>query len=128
LAEIAGVEPAGSHWRLPLELRTNRLTGDDDLPRLDCYMEAGRIIATFNQLPHLYLPFSASFFSLADGIDRNLNKFRNLHFDILYPLSQITEIKKRNLITRYRNSSYGADGLQNGNRFRRGLGVEGFER
>ncbi|PSL78572.1 transposase, partial [Variovorax sp. WS11] len=23
-----------------------------DLPRLDCYMEAGRIIATFSRLPH----------------------------------------------------------------------------
>lgn len=33
-------------WRPQLDLKSSRLTGDDDLPRLDCYMEAGRIIAT----------------------------------------------------------------------------------
>ncbi|PSR47716.1 transposase [Kluyvera genomosp. 2] len=72
LAETAGVEPAGSRRRLPLEMKSNRLTGDDDLPRLDCYMEAGRIIATFNRLPHLYLHFSASFYSPACVSVRNI--------------------------------------------------------
>ena len=91
-------------------------------------MEAVRIIATFKQLPHLYLHFSPSFLYPSHGVARNLYKFRKLHLDILYPPSQITEIKKRNLITRYRNSPYGVDGLQNGNRFRRGLGAKGFAR
>ena len=46
-------------------------------------------------------------------MDRNIFKIRKLHFDTLYPPTQITEIKKRNLITRYRNSPYRADGLKN---------------
>ena len=50
--KITGVEPAQDRWRPQLDLKSSRLTGDDDLPRLDCYMEAGRIIATFNHLPH----------------------------------------------------------------------------
>lgn len=44
--KITGVEPARDRWRPQLDLKSSRLTGDDDLPRLDCYMEAGRIIAT----------------------------------------------------------------------------------
>ncbi|PSN07292.1 transposase [Siccibacter turicensis] len=44
--KITGVEPARGRWRSQLELKSSRLTGDDDLPRLHCYMEAGRIIAT----------------------------------------------------------------------------------
>ena len=50
--KITGVEPARDRWRPQLDLKSSRLTGDDDLPRLDCYMEAGRIIATFSRLPH----------------------------------------------------------------------------
>ncbi len=50
--KITGVEPARDRWRPHLDLKSSRLTGDDELPRLDCYMEAGRIIATFNHLPH----------------------------------------------------------------------------
>lgn len=50
--KITGVEPARGRWRSQLELKSSRLTGDDDLPRLHCYMEAGRIIATFVTLPH----------------------------------------------------------------------------
>ena len=76
LAEIAGVEPAGSRRRLPLEMKSNRLTGDDDLPRLHCYMEAGRIIATFNPLPHLYLHFSALFLLPPHGMSGNVLKIR----------------------------------------------------
>ncbi|ESJ51849.1 transposase, partial [Salmonella enterica subsp. enterica serovar London str. CFSAN001081] len=34
------VEPARDRWRPQLDLKSSRLTGDDDLPRLDCYMEA----------------------------------------------------------------------------------------
>lgn len=49
---ITGVEPARDRWRPQLDLKSSHLTGDDDLPRLDCYMEAGRIIATFSRLPH----------------------------------------------------------------------------
>ena len=45
--KITGVEPARERWRPQLDLKSSHLTGDDDLPRLDCYMEAGRIIATF---------------------------------------------------------------------------------
>lgn len=45
--KITGVEPARDRWRPQLDLKSSHLTGDDDLPRLDCYMEAGRIIATF---------------------------------------------------------------------------------
>lgn len=44
--KITGVEPARDRWRPQLDLKSSHLTGDDDLPRLDCYMEAGRIIAT----------------------------------------------------------------------------------
>ena len=44
--KITGVEPARERWRPQLDLKSSHLTGDDDLPRLDCYMEAGRIIAT----------------------------------------------------------------------------------
>lgn len=44
--KITGVEPARDRWRPQLDLKSSRLTGDDDLPRLHCYMEAGRIIAT----------------------------------------------------------------------------------
>lgn len=43
-----------------LDLKSSRLTGDDDLPRLDCYMEAGRIIATSLSF---YIP-QISFFRL----------------------------------------------------------------
>lgn len=50
--KITGVEPARDRWRPQLDLKSSHLTGDDDLPRLDCYMEAGRIIATFSRLPH----------------------------------------------------------------------------
>lgn len=50
--KITGVEPARDRWRPQLDLKSSRLTGDDDLPRLHCYMEAGRIISTFNHLPH----------------------------------------------------------------------------
>ncbi len=50
--KITGVEPAQDRWRPQLDLKSSRLTGDDDLPRLYCYMEAARIIATFNHLPH----------------------------------------------------------------------------
>lgn len=50
--KITGVEPARDRWRPQLDLKSSHLTGDDDLPRLDCYMEAGRIIATFRHLPH----------------------------------------------------------------------------
>lgn len=50
--KITGVEPARDRWRPQLDLKSSHLTGDDDLPRLDCYMEAGRIIATFSHLPH----------------------------------------------------------------------------
>ena len=111
--KITGVEPARDRWRPQLDLKSSRLTGDDDLPRLHCYMEAGRIIATFNQLPHLCLHFSPSFLYLPHGMDRNICKIRKLHLITLYPPTQITEIKKRNLITRYRNSPYRADGLKN---------------
>ena len=52
--KITGVEPAQDRWRPQLDLKSSHLTGDDDLPRLDCYMEAGRIISTFNHLPHLF--------------------------------------------------------------------------
>lgn len=52
--KITGVEPARDRWRPQLDLKSSHLTGDDDLPRLDCYMEAGRIISTFNHLPHLF--------------------------------------------------------------------------
>lgn len=38
--KITGVEPARDRWRPQLDLKSSRLTGDDDLPRLDCYMEA----------------------------------------------------------------------------------------
>lgn len=47
--KITGVEPARDRWRPQLDLKSSHLTGDDDLPRLDCYMEAGRIIATFSR-------------------------------------------------------------------------------
>lgn len=47
-------------WRPQLDLKSSRLTGDDDLPRLDCYMEAGRIIATSLSF---YIP-QISFFRL----------------------------------------------------------------
>lgn len=50
--KITGVEPARDRWRPQLDLKSSHLTGDDDLPRLHCYMEAGRIIATFSHLPH----------------------------------------------------------------------------
>lgn len=50
--KITGVEPARERWRPQLDLKSSHLTGDDDLPRLHCYMEAGRIIATFRHLPH----------------------------------------------------------------------------
>ena len=90
LAEIAGVEPAGSRRRLPLEMKSNRLTGDDDLPRLHCYMEAGRIIATFNPLPHLYLHFSALFLLPSHGMSGNVLKIRHLHLVTLHSPIQIT--------------------------------------
>lgn len=44
----------------PTGFEVQRLTGDDDLPRLDCYMEAGRIIATSLSF---YIP-QISFFRL----------------------------------------------------------------
>ncbi|AVR02041.1 transposase [Pluralibacter gergoviae] len=50
--KVTGVEPARDRWRPQLDLKSSRLTGDDDLPRLHCYMEAERIIATFAPLPH----------------------------------------------------------------------------
>ena len=56
--KITGVEPARDRWRPQLDLKSSHLTGDDDLPRLDCYMEAERSIATFNRLPH---PFAHLF-------------------------------------------------------------------
>ncbi len=43
LAEITGVEPARERWRPQLDLKSSHLTGDDDLPRLHCYMEAGAL-------------------------------------------------------------------------------------
>ncbi|EHM49909.1 hypothetical protein HMPREF0880_01426 [Yokenella regensburgei ATCC 43003] len=55
--KITGVEPARDRWRPQLDLKSSRLTGDDDLPRLHCYMEAGRIIATFSHLPHQFMHF-----------------------------------------------------------------------
>lgn len=58
--KITGVEPARDRWRPQLDLKSSRLTGDDDLPRLDCYMEAGRIIATSLSF---YIP-QISFFRL----------------------------------------------------------------
>ena len=60
LRKITGVEPARDRWRPQLDLKPSRLTGDDDLPRLDCYMEAGRIIATSLSF---YIP-QISFFRL----------------------------------------------------------------
>ncbi|NYY74418.1 transposase [Escherichia coli] len=38
-------------------MKSSRLTGDDDLPRLDCYMEAGRIIATSFEFLHPQISF-----------------------------------------------------------------------
>ena len=58
--KITGVEPARDRWRPQLDLKSSHLTGDDDLPRLDCYMEAGRIIATSLSF---YIP-QISFFRL----------------------------------------------------------------
>ncbi len=55
--KITGVEPARDRWRPQLDLKSSRLTGDDDLPRLDCYMEAGRIIATSGNDSNLLIVF-----------------------------------------------------------------------
>ena len=35
-----------------LDLKSSHLTGDDDLPRLDCYMEAGAHYSYFLRFPH----------------------------------------------------------------------------
>ncbi|RBP09999.1 hypothetical protein DFQ50_10657 [Pseudocitrobacter faecalis] len=72
-------------------------------------MEAGRIIATFRHLPHLLMHLF--WIHLAHLPPVNLrhstksHKIRKLHFDTFSSPTPITEIKKRNLITRYRNSS-----------------------
>lgn len=78
--KITGVEPAQDRWRPQLDLKSSHLTGDDDLPRLDCYMEAGRIIATFNHLPHLFPHLFHPFFDLRYPSSVNLKKILSLHF------------------------------------------------
>lgn len=60
LAEDHRSRTCPDRWRPQLDLKSSRLTGDDDLPRLDCYMEAGRIIATSLSF---YIP-QISFFRL----------------------------------------------------------------
>ena len=56
--KITGVEPARRRWRHQLDLKSSRLTGDDDLPCLDCYMEAVRSIPSFSPLPNNAFPFT----------------------------------------------------------------------
>lgn len=69
--KITGVEPARERWRPQLDLKSSHLTGDDDLPRLDCYMEAGRIIATFRHLPHTPTHFFHISFDLTPPVSVN---------------------------------------------------------
>ena len=69
--KITGVEPARDRWRPQLDLKSSHLTGDDDLPRLDCYMEAGRIIATFRHLPHTPTHFFHLSFDLYTPVSVN---------------------------------------------------------
>ncbi len=69
--KITGVEPARERWRPQLDLKSSHLTGDDDLPRLHCYMEAGRIIATFRHLPHTPTHFFHLSFDLNTPISVN---------------------------------------------------------
>ena len=69
--KITGVEPARDRWRPQLDLKSSHLTGDDDLPRLHCYMEAGRIIATFRHLPHTPTHFFHLSFDLNTPISVN---------------------------------------------------------
>ncbi|GEM_PF-1101345 len=78
--KITGVEPARERWRPQLDLKSSHLTGDDDLPRLDCYMEAGRIIATFKHLPHLFAHLFHPFFDLCYPFNLNLKKILMLRF------------------------------------------------
>ncbi len=69
--KITGVEPARERWRPQLDLKSSHLTGDDDLPRLHCYMEAGRIIATFRHLPHTPHHFFHLSFDLNPPVSAN---------------------------------------------------------
>lgn len=69
--KITGVEPARERWRPQLDLKSSHLTGDDDLPRLDCYMEAGRIIATSYGFHTPSLTFLTSLLSCHDRFHIN---------------------------------------------------------
>ncbi len=110
--KITGVEPARERWRPQLDLKSSHLTGDDDLPRLDCYMEAGRIIATSWGFHTPSLTFLTSLSPYHDPFQINLYKIHYLHLDIFFDATPITENKNRNLITRYRNTRAHKDGLQ----------------
>ncbi|SBV61982.1 conserved hypothetical protein [uncultured Citrobacter sp.] len=52
-------------------MKSSHLTGDDDLPRLDCYMEAGRIIATSYGFHTPSLTFLTSLLSCHDRFHIN---------------------------------------------------------
>ncbi len=110
--KITGVEPARDRWRPQLDLKSSHLTGDDDLPRLDCYMEAGRIIATSKRFHTPSLTFLTSVSPYHDQFQINPRKIHYLHLDTFFDATLITENKNRNLITRYRNTRAHRDGLQ----------------
>ncbi len=108
--KITGVEPARDRWRPQLDLKSSRLTGDDDLPRLDCYMEAGRIIATSSPYHIPHHTFFRIVSSCHDPFHRNLQQIHKLHFGA----TAITENKKRKLITKNSNIRTLKDGLLSG--------------
>lgn len=95
--KITGVEPARERWRPQLDLKSSHLTGDDDLPRLHCYMEAGRIIATFRHLPHTPHHFFHLSFDLNPLFQLILKKILRLAFRAHQLLSRSQ--KTRNVIS-----------------------------
>ena len=83
---------------------------NDDLPRLDCYMEAGRIIASSSPYHIPHHTFFRIVSSCHDPFHRNLQQIHKLHFGA----TAITENKKRKLITKNSNIRTLKDGLLSG--------------